>query len=355
MICKMTNKKIIKQAVDSPIKDDLFLYNPIYHMNRDFFSYSELFDKKQTTEKINNVNILDEQGNVLFTNISDNSIRTFISHCQHQNYHVAREEAINLYFLTKRYGVTSLNKELEDYFSNFSNDTLIQFLIKIDDTQNSNLDDYEEAISNNLVEFIEDDIMLLIPIPFMYKILEKYFVNHSKKLISNHQIIEFLFKYLSRYGRKASILFSFIYFGNDELKYLNQLLTEYPKTFDFNFINTKIIKELVQKEQTEHNKEKENSKMIEIIQEQMKNNQNEIVGLKVIIFALFISLFLLLFLFLFHSQFKLLNVDKNCTQIKQSLAKETFLKEELIRRIVDLEYEFELYKNINQAMSKLFV
>lgn len=95
--------------------------------------------------------------------------------------------------------------------------------------------------------------------------------------------------------------------------------------------------------------------MIEIIQEQMKNNQNEIVGLKVIIFALFIFLFLLSFLFLFHSQFKLLNVDKNYTQIKQSLAKETFLKEELTRRIVDLEYEFELYKNINQTISKLFV
>lgn len=259
----------------------------------------------------------------------EKSIRTFISHCQHQNYHVSRENAIPLYYLARKYEIKSLIKETDEYFSNYTNDYLIQFLLKI---QNVKFDDFENDItffSNNLLDYINDDLFLFVPIPFVYRIFEQYIRSNSNSMISDHLIIELFFKFLDRYGRKASILFSLVSFKNDELFYLNRLISNYADVFDFNFINVNFLKELIQNEELKSIQEK---KKAEILEREVKNKNNEIAGIKNIIFILFIAFSLLIMLLMFNFQSKTSNIRNELLKINQKY-----------------EYQLKFYEKVIQA------
>lgn len=51
-----------------------------------------------------------------------------------------------------------------------------------------------------------------------------------------------MFQCLSKFGRRASVLFGEINFEKIEIKYLNRMLTEFPDIFDFHFLNMTFLK-----------------------------------------------------------------------------------------------------------------
>lgn len=58
----------------------------------------------------------------------------------------------------------------------------------------------------------------------------------------NSEIIKFLFGCLDKYGKEASVLFSFINFENQSIEVVNRLLKNYSDVFDFNMINSTLLK-----------------------------------------------------------------------------------------------------------------
>ena len=85
--------------------------------------------------------------------------------------------------------------------------------------------------------------MLLLPIPILNRIFQNYHKKiESNKNQQNQQIIEFLFKVIDKYGKDGSILFNNIDFQKENIYVINRLLNEYSDIFDFNMINSTLLK-----------------------------------------------------------------------------------------------------------------
>lgn len=69
----------------------------------------------------------------------------------------------------------------------------------------------EKQILKNLNKYLNDPLLLLVPVPFMYRIIENY---HNK---NDSDLIQFMFNYLEKQGRKSSVLFSLIDLKNDQI------------------------------------------------------------------------------------------------------------------------------------------
>ena len=300
-----------------------------YPLDQYFFSLaSKYFPKNQTVRKADQICINKENEINSPIKFSDKSLLALINHCQNKNYHVCRENAIQLYYLARKYEIKSLIKETDEYFSNFANDVLIQFLLKIQTSQNLDLDTDISILSNNLSEYINDDLLLLIPIPFMYKIAEKY-ISNSCSMISDHSIIELFFKYLDKYGRNASILFSLVSFGNTELIYFNRLITDYSKVFDFNFIDLVLLKELVHKEELRKTQQqKSEARICNIFQKELDQKESEIAHLKYMLFAFFLFSTLLTIVFIIGYQFQSTSFHEKLNDINQKIVKQAFVNEQ---------------------------
>ena len=73
--------------------------------------------------------------------------------------------------------------------------------------------------------------------------------------------MNFLFKCLDKYGRKASVLFNNIDFGENKSEYINILITKYSTKFDFHFINFEFLKSIYEQQN-------------EVLQKQLENQQS---------------------------------------------------------------------------------
>lgn len=308
------------------ITNNSFDFDQKYPLNYYLLTFaSQYYINNQIVQKTDPANVNKDDNNINSTiNFSEKSIQIFINHCNHKDYHVSRENAIPLYYLAKKYEIKSLIKEINEYFSNYSNDIIIQFLLKIQNSQNSDFENEITTLSNNLIDYIDDELMLLIPIPFIYQIIEKYIALHSNKLISNPSIIELFFKFLDKYGRKASILFSFVSFRNDRLIYLNRLISDYSAIFDFNFINPSLLKELIQNEEEIKCQEKQkDAKLMEFFKVELNKKNNEINGFKNLLLMLFIFFSLLIILLMMNSKTKIKNIEKELAGLNQKLEKQS--------------------------------
>ena len=86
--------------------------------------------------------------------------------------------------------------------------------------------------------------MILLPIPILNRIISKYFEQQkdNKNKQQNTKIINFLFDVLKEKGTEGSILFNNIDFGEENIGVINKLLNEYSNIFDFNMINSTLLK-----------------------------------------------------------------------------------------------------------------
>ena len=96
--------------------------------------------------------------------------------------------------------------------------------------------------------------MHLLPIPVLYRILDRSFSDAKMNSDQFNQIVEFLFKCLDKRKREASILFTLFDFKQADCKIFGRLISNYSDVFDFTMINSKFLIETTSQLLNETNK-----------------------------------------------------------------------------------------------------
>ena len=232
----------------------------VYHDKKYPFDFS-LFKKNsnyflRNRDELKNVeciNLLNEYEDKII-DISENSIHAFISSCQNEQCKIDRSDIIILQYLSIKFDVPQLTEIITNIISsNFEELFFNSFLFKIqfynkngneneENWKNSflNTEKEEEILVKRFIDFVKDDRLLLFPIPILERIIQKYYQQIGSQ--NSTQIIEFLFKCLDKFGRDASILFSNIDFEDQTAQVIDKLITNYSDIFDFNMINSNLLK-----------------------------------------------------------------------------------------------------------------
>ena len=147
-----------------------------------FNCFSNYFISKKTLILPNsNINLLDEDEQYL--SISDDSIESFINFCHGSSINVNNENVYPLYKLALKYNVKNLINSLETYINEHCDEIVLQFLLINQDRRDSVIERYEEIVSENFDHYINDEKLLLLSIPTLYRIVTKYQIknqNHTK-------------------------------------------------------------------------------------------------------------------------------------------------------------------------------
>lgn len=108
---------------------------------------------------------------------------------------------------------------------------------------------YEDLIVDKFLDYVQNDKLLKLGIPKIFRILNKYTNTHGKQE-NQDEIFDFFIKCLNEYGRTASPLLEFIDFSTDDkIDYMNKLATEYSNIIDFKFLNSSFIPLLKQSQE----------------------------------------------------------------------------------------------------------
>ena len=236
------NKFFNYKGKSYPFNFDLFKKNSKY-----FFANRQALKNKDSIDLISEI----DQKSI---NFSDDDINNFIKCCQEESIDIDLSNVIQLQFLANKYDVPQLINITTDFIAENSKELVIKSLLfksqiqRVDDTYSNftNTTNEELIISSNLNKYIEEkeDDLASLPIPVLERIFTKFcFQSNSQQLFKNsEQITNFLFTCLDKQGKDASILFSFFNFENHEIDVVNRLLNEYSDVFDFNMINSTLLK-----------------------------------------------------------------------------------------------------------------
>ena len=144
-------------------------------------------------------------------------------------------------------------------------------------------------ISNDLIEYIKNDRLLLLPLTSLYRIVTRY---NGKS--DTDELTIFLFKCLDKFGRPASVLFENHKFGASKTRFISLIHQKYSDKFDFHFLNShelttiyesdsELIKrtsnmanELGKMKNEQKTKEKEKDAIIQHLQEEIERMRQQI-------------------------------------------------------------------------------
>lgn len=128
--------------------------------------------------------------------------------------------------------------------------------------KNQNTSTEEDYISHHMSHFIGDEKMKNLPITVLDRILLKYFImKDGIEKVDEEEIVNFLFSVLDSAGRKASVLFGHLDFGEKKFEIIQRLVKEYSDVFDFNMLNSTLAKTVTELT-SEMIKQSENFKII---------------------------------------------------------------------------------------------
>lgn len=206
----------------------------------------DIYNNEDKYKNTNDINIPEE-----LNEVNDSTITTFIKfiHNEHINEDINDSNIFGLRQLCNHFEVPELKDLVEGYISQNPNLVFQTILHKLASYQGIqfNADD-EKSVSLHFFDFIDNENMLTIPVPVMYRILNNYDlkVNNLNESDSN-RVLDFLFKYLKKNGKKSSVLFSIIDIQQSKIELIPTLLNEYSDVFDFNMINPKLGIKTIQK------------------------------------------------------------------------------------------------------------
>lgn len=161
------------------------------------------YENRKQYKFIDIINLLsnDEENQI---DITDESIKFFISCCQNQPSRIDLSTVFPVNYLSKKYDFPELTSITEQFIEQHSSELVFQ-LIQFNWSLNPDtiMQTEESIIASNLEQYVKDERMLLLSIPVLYRILQIYINKSDKKAIKDKEIIQFLFKCLDKY---ASIL-----------------------------------------------------------------------------------------------------------------------------------------------------
>lgn len=235
-IFPINTKIIVYGNLKLPVDYDLL------KRNSDYFRKNDL---KYSSEK--NIHLLKEERNI----ISEDSIRDFIQCCQTQQIELNSSNIFSLNYLAKKYEVYKLLAATTQYISDYKEKLAIDFILFNYYLYNSHnqfslvdTKEEEDIISCNFEEFIKDKRLIDLPLPVLYRIIQRY-SNQKPNTNENQEMqdsfVSLLFTLLKKHGRKASYLFSFLKIDKSRLKDLIELKTGFSDVFDPTFLNSSLF------------------------------------------------------------------------------------------------------------------
>lgn len=177
--------------------------------------------------------------------IEDESLKTFILCCQNESFQLTDSNVFPLYQLSIKYEVPGLLQLAQDYIKQNNQNLCIKSIIfKIQ--QKPPLNDTkaeEESVSYNFFNFIDNDSLISLPMPILYRIMNSEIVQSELKKSDEKRAktTEFLFKCLDLRKREASVLFLNFDIENQRIDLLKRLIDDYSEIFDFSMINPKYL------------------------------------------------------------------------------------------------------------------
>lgn len=249
--------KIIKNKDRFPSTHHFVYNDKKYPIKISFFKLSSEYflENQDEIEQCKDIPLVDENvGKNL--NLSEKTIKEFIQYVEQEEIALNQDNIVSLHYLGTKYSVKSLIDDIIEYIEEHQIEFAVENLII---HQNDNIYDteiYEKIISENLTNYIKTDSIFNINFPILYRIL----INSKKQKEEEEEKLSFYFKCLNKYGKIASILFKYVDFDKFNPKYLNLLFTKYSEIFDFQFIDSKVIKKLFEengklKQTLEHHEE----------------------------------------------------------------------------------------------------
>lgn len=226
---------------------------------------------KNTTE----IDLIDDSEDKIA--LIESAISDFISFCHSQKITIRKENALSLNILAKKYVVPILIESTNKFISTHQKDVVIDLLIINQDIKEFSTEEYEETISKDFQNYANDDRLLCLRIPIIYRILKKTYqhIKMSESRDKCDQIItEFLFKCLDHFGRPASVLFSLATCNDFKQIDLSRLRKDYSEKFDFHFLSEELVSHFYREESDNLGKA---FQLIEEI-ERMKAEQEEMRG-----------------------------------------------------------------------------
>ena len=260
-------------------------------MNSNYF-----YKNKNKYENIELIQLLNDDESVL--DIQEETIETFILSCSNKPFQVNNSSVIHLNYLSIKYDYPSLTNITNEYIEEHSEELVFQTLLfkirmkkitenKVNGMNEIDTNNEEKIISKNICKYIEEEEggkeeeMLSLPIPVLYRIIHNYYENNLNNQTNQSQkIINFLFKAIDKYGKDASILFNNIDFHKENISVMNRLLKDYSDQFDFNMINSTLLKTTTEIT-SEMNKKKEEIKyLFEDMKKEFEKQKKELIEIK---------------------------------------------------------------------------
>lgn len=240
----MQSSNYVKIQDEFPDTHFFIYHSKKYPIKIDFFKLSskyiarnqELFDQSKI------ISLIDESSELIL-NLTDENINMFIKFVQHKKILIDNENVVPLNFLANKFEVTSLINITNDYLAQNKSNLALKILSIHQNDPTLDTKAYEQIISQNLQYYIQDELLLTLKIPILYRILEQSKLKDHRK-----EINVFLFKCLKKFGRESSCLFTFADFDGERLEDLTLLLRDFSDIFDFHFIETKMIMALYEQQ-----------------------------------------------------------------------------------------------------------
>ncbi|KAK8840436.1 hypothetical protein M9Y10_030641 [Tritrichomonas musculus] len=276
---------------DDNQKSCYFVYNnKFYKFNLQvFLNSSEYFFKERKTINVGDtIQLLQFESNLEF---SDELIRNFISAVERNDQiEIKADNVYQLDQLSDFYGILNLKKRTNDFISENEEQLILQNYI-YDQSNNKTNYKAEDIISNNLMNYIDDDKLATLKIDVLDRILTEYRrknpVKHQNEatkddIIKETKIKNFFLKCLQRKEPVISDLFNFIDYERFSEECLEIIQKDFSEIFRFSILKEKILQYLITHNfgnrdnkgaqpilQNEENKDDENK------DEENKNEENE--------------------------------------------------------------------------------
>lgn len=203
--------------------------------------HSKYFSKnRKQFENLSIINLIEETD--YHQNLTYKSIQKFIQFCQNRKIEITHSDVLHIRFLSLKYGVSKLTQLTNKHISKYYKEIIDEFLSDKSNIALNCCDDYEQIISENLIEFInERNDLLFLPLPSLYRILLRYSCeSHQER--DNRIIQNFLIEIIKKYGNQSAFLFENLQFKGKEEEYLSSIFHPYFDHVKNNKYESKFMK-----------------------------------------------------------------------------------------------------------------
>ncbi|KAK8836466.1 hypothetical protein M9Y10_037725 [Tritrichomonas musculus] len=237
----MSNQEIIRSQIEFPNTHYFVYKNKRYPFKISFFNLCSyyFYQNSEHFQYTKDINLIDEEiGEQL--NLQEDTIVHFIKYVQHEAIALDDENVIGLHYLSTKFEVEDLKEYTIKYITSHHKELAIKILSNCQYDSSFNDEIYENIISSNLQEYIDNEELLKLPICTIHRILMKYSENHLEK-VKTEKINDFILNMIDRRGREASILLSFARIDNGSIDFFENIIENYSEKVDFQFIDFSII------------------------------------------------------------------------------------------------------------------